>query len=60
MIGDNPLETRQLLSPRTMPDDTPPRSEIVLYQTVDGRTRIQCRFAHETIWLTQRLISELF
>jgi len=30
------------------------------YQTEDGRTRIQCRFEGETIWLTQALIAELF
>lgn len=43
-----------------MPDETPPKSELVLYQTEDGRTRIQCRFENETIWLTQKLIAELF
>ncbi|MGH9418531.1 MAG: virulence RhuM family protein, partial [Thermoanaerobaculia bacterium] len=44
-----------------MPDDnTPPQSSIVLYQTEDGRTRIQCRFEDETIWLTQALIADLF
>jgi hypothetical protein len=42
-----------------MPDE-PPRSEIVLYQTEDGRTRIECRFEKETLWLTQALIAELF
>ena len=31
-----------------MPDETP-RSEIILYQSDDGRTRIQCRFENETI-----------
>ncbi len=40
--------------------DELPKSEIVLYQTEDGRTRIQCRFENETIWLTQALIAELF
>jgi len=35
-------------------------SEIVLYQTEDGRTRVQCRFENETLWLTQALIAELF
>lgn len=35
-------------------------SGIVLYQTEDGRTRIQCRFEDETIWLTQVQIAELF
>jgi hypothetical protein len=43
-----------------MPDSQPPQSSIILYQTEDGRTRIQCRFENETIWLTQMLIAELF
>ena len=43
-----------------MPDDEAPQSSIILYQTEDGRTRIQCRFENETIWLTQALIAELF
>jgi len=40
--------------------DTPSPSQLILYQTEDGQTRIQCRFENETIWLTQALISELF
>ncbi len=40
--------------------DTPPESSLILYQTEDGRTRIECRFENETIWLTQGLIAELF
>ena len=43
-----------------MSDDPLPNSEIILYQTEDGRTRIQCRFENETIWLTQAQIAELF
>jgi hypothetical protein len=43
-----------------MPDSKQPQSSIILYQTEDGRTRIQCRFDNETIWLTQMLIAELF
>ncbi len=43
-----------------MSDEPLPQSEIILYQTEDGRTRIQCRFENETIWLTQSLIAELF
>ena len=39
---------------------TPPYGDIVLYQTEDGRTRVECRFAEETLWLTQALIAELF
>ena len=37
-----------------------PHSEIILYQTEDGRTRIQCRLEDETLWLTQAQIAELF
>jgi hypothetical protein len=37
-----------------------PNSEIILYQTEDGRTRVQCRFENETVWLTQALLAELF
>ena len=37
-----------------------PQSEIVFYQTEDGRTRIQCRLENETIWLSQALIADLF
>jgi Virulence protein len=43
-----------------MPDNELPQSSIVLYQTEDGRTRIQCRFEDETLWLTQGHIAELF
>ena len=41
-------------------DTPPPNSEMILYQTEDGRTRIECRFAEENLWLTQALMAELF
>lgn len=37
-----------------------PRGEVVLYQTPDGRTRVECRFAEESLWLSQALMAELF
>ena len=43
-----------------MSDEPLPKSEIILYQTEDGRTRIQCRLEGETLWLTQKLMAELF
>ena len=43
-----------------MSDEALPHSEIILYQTEDGRTRVQCRFGNETLWLTQALMAELF
>jgi hypothetical protein len=45
----------ELMSDQAMPD-----SEIILYQTEDGRTRIQCRLENETLWLTQAQMAELF
>jgi len=45
----------------TMPANEPkPTGEIVLYQTADGNTRVECRFADENIWLSQALMAELF
>ena len=43
-----------------MADKNLPRSEIILYTSEDGQTRVQCRLGDETIWLTQKLIAELF
>jgi len=36
------------------------KSEIVLYQTEDGQTRVECRFENENVWLTQKLLADLF
>jgi hypothetical protein len=41
-------------------DSQAPKGELILYQTDDGRTRIECRFEGETIWLTQMQLAELF
>jgi hypothetical protein len=38
----------------------PPDSSLVLYQSEDGRTRVQCRFDGETIGLTQAQLAELY
>ena len=37
-----------------------PKSQIIIYQTEDGKTRVEVRFEHENTWLTQKLIAELF
>lgn len=36
------------------------QSEIIIYQTEDGQTKIQTRLENETVWLSQEQISELF
>jgi len=40
--------------------EMPTKSSILLYQTEDGRQRIEVRLENETVWLNQRLLSELF
>lgn len=41
--------------------ETPqPSGEFLLYQTDDGRVRIECRFADENLWLSQAGMGELF
>jgi len=35
-------------------------SEIILYQTEDGKTKLQTRLENETVWLTQEQIVTLF
>jgi hypothetical protein len=41
-------------------NESKPGGEIVLYQTEDGRTRIECRFENENVWMTQALMAKLF
>lgn len=37
-----------------------PKSQIIIYQTEDGKTRVEVRFEHENVWLTQKIMAELF
>jgi len=43
-----------------MPKETSSPSQILLYQTEDGRQRIEVRLEQGTVWLTQPLMAELF
>lgn len=45
---------------RKKEDIVPSKSELILYQTQDGKTRIDVRLQDETVWLTQKLMAELF
>ena len=45
---------------KALSEQPSPQPEIILYQTEDGRTLVQCRFEDETVWLTQKLMAELF
>lgn len=37
-----------------------PKSEIILYQTELGRTKIEVRLDDDTVWLSQKMLSELY
>lgn len=43
-----------------MTKTVPPTGEFLLYQTEDGRTRVECRFVADTLWLSQAGMVELF
>ena len=49
-----------MAKPKKSSPPIPIGGEVLLYQTEDGGTRIQCRFQDESIWLTQAQIAELF
>ena len=36
------------------------KSEIIIYQTEDGLTKIDVRLEDDTVWLTQAEMAELF
>ena len=40
--------------------DNQERSQVILYQTEDGKTRVEVRFEQENVWLTQKMMAELF
>ena len=43
-----------------MSDEPLPNSEIILYRTEDGRTKLEVRFRNETVWLSLNQMADLF
>lgn len=37
-----------------------PQGEFVLFRSEDGKTRVECRFESDTLWLSQASICELY
>jgi hypothetical protein len=35
-------------------------NEIIIYQSKDKKTQIEVKFEHDTVWLTQQQMAELF
>ena len=50
--------------PETMSKESgatpPPGGQFLVYQTPDGKLKIDVRFEGETVWLTQQQMAELF
>ncbi len=42
------------------PPDMENLSQLIIYQTEDGLTKLEVRLQNETVWLTQKLMAELF
>jgi len=70
-IGRNPdnsrlYPTRKLLRWKGRPkmddknSDQPENSQLIIYQSDDGKIKIDVRFQGETVWLSQKLLAELF
>jgi len=43
-----------------MSDELPSKSQLLIYQSEDGRIKLDVRFEAETVWLTQPMIADLF
>jgi len=39
---------------------SPSENQIVIYETPDGKKRVEVRFENENVWLTQKLMAQLF
>jgi len=50
------------MAEKDLPVDTAgsPDSQIIIYRTESGKTKIEVRLQDETVWLTQKLMAELF
>lgn len=43
-----------------MKKESPDQSELIFYQSEDGKTKLEVRFQGETVWLTQNQMADLF
>ena len=39
---------------------TPPHGQFILFQSAEGNTQVECRFAADNLWLNQNQIAELY
>jgi len=71
VLQNNTLKKMQALSAqlgRSMDDNNnindlvpnAPQGELVLFQSGDGQVQVECRFEADTLWLTQKMIADLY
>jgi hypothetical protein len=48
------------LIPQDNPSETAPNGEFLFFTSKDGKTRVECRFESDTLWLTQAFIADLY
>jgi len=46
--------TRKALVPKA------PQGEFVLFKSGDGQVQVECRFEADTLWLTKKMITDLY
>ena len=57
-MNNDKLRSTSKLKESKIPDLS--NSSFIFYQTEDGQTRIEVRLEDENVWLSQRLMAELF
>jgi len=45
---------------KLLSDESPTPSQLIIYQTQDGKTRLDVRMDRETVWLSQNQMADLF
>ena len=40
--------------------ESPRFDDMTIFETEDGKTRVEVRFEHENVWLTQKLMAQLY
>ena len=46
--------------PKDNPETATPMSQFLLYQSEDGRTKLDVRLDNQTVWLSQKQLTDLF
>jgi len=45
---------------KLLSQENPNPSQLIIYQTPDGKTRLEVRLDRETVWLSQNQMADLF